>query len=51
MTMAVGGGGVDAVDALLGGVGDIGEVVVGEVGESRFLSEDHSSSTGFNSGA
>ncbi|MFD7532742.1 hypothetical protein ACFV8E_34930 [Streptomyces sp. NPDC059849] len=30
--MAVGVG-VDAVDALLGSVGDIGEVVAGEVGE------------------
>ncbi|MEU9401189.1 hypothetical protein [Streptomyces sp. NPDC048242] len=28
---------VDAVDALFGGVGDIGEVVSGEVGEFAFL--------------
>jgi hypothetical protein len=37
MTMAVGGVGVDAADALLGGVGDIGEVVAGEVGEFTLL--------------
>ncbi|MFD5102832.1 hypothetical protein [Streptomyces albidochromogenes] len=28
---------VDAVDASLGGVGDIGEVVAGEVGKFTFL--------------
>ncbi|MFG2794683.1 hypothetical protein [Streptomyces sp. NPDC048419] len=40
---------VDAVNALFSGVGDIGEVFAGEVGEFAFLIDDPRSSTGLNS--
>ncbi|MBX7466597.1 hypothetical protein ACWC9H_08080 [Streptomyces sp. NPDC001251] len=41
----------DAVDALFGGVSNIGEVVACKVASSRLLSENHNSPIGFNSQA